>query len=190
MSDRHGESSWTPNRMVLRRLLRYREWLLSGRGFTMQEAVEELEVCQRTIYRDMDYVRTLGWDVEFCRRRRRWVLAQEGAALPLVTMREGEMVALLVAEEALRCYEGTPYAEALRAAFQKLTPLLDAPVSLELSRAPLPRMMEPHARPVEREQFEHLLRACQQRSRLEINYYTLTRDEVTTRRIDPYRVVL
>ena len=70
MSERHTESSWTPNRIVLRRLLRYREWLLAGRGFTMQQAVEELEVCQRTVYRDMDYVRTLGWDVEFCRRRR------------------------------------------------------------------------------------------------------------------------
>src|SRR5215208_727415 len=101
MSDTPSDRPWTPNRMVLRRLLRYREWLISGRGFTMERAVEELEVCQRTVYRDMDYVRTLGWDVEFCRRRRRWVLATEGAPLPLVTLREGEMVALLVAEEAL-----------------------------------------------------------------------------------------
>jgi predicted DNA-binding transcriptional regulator YafY len=176
--------------MVLRRLLRYREWLISGRGFTMERAVEELEVCQRTVYRDMDYVRTLGWDVEFCRRRRRWVLATEAAPLPLVTLREGEMVALLVAEEALRCYEGTPYAAALRSAFEKLTPMLDAPVSLNLSRSPLPRMMEPHARPVERRMFEQLLGACQKRRRLEITYHSLSRDEVTTRRIDPYQVVL
>jgi proteasome accessory factor B len=190
MSEGHGDRPGTPNRVVLRRLLRYREWLVSGRGFTMQHAVEELEVCQRTVYRDMDYVRTLGWDVEFCRRRRRWVLAQEGASLPLVTMREGEMVALLVAEEALRSYEGTPYADALRAAFEKLTPLLDAPVSLDLSRSPLPRMMEPHARPVDRAQFEQLLRACQQRRRLEITYHSLARDEINTRRVDPYRLVL
>jgi predicted DNA-binding transcriptional regulator YafY len=190
MSESRGDRPWTPNRLVLRRLLRYREWLVSGRGFTMERAIEELEVCQRTVYRDMDYVRTLGWDVEFCRRRRRWILAQEGAPLPLVTMREGELVALLVAEEALRCYEGTPYAEALRSAFEKLTPLLDAPVSLELSRSPLPRMMGPPSRHVEREQFDRLLRACQQRRRLEITYHSLARDEVNTRRVDPYRVVL
>ncbi len=181
---------WTPNRVVLRRLLRYREWLVTGRGFTMKQAIEELEVCQRTIYRDMDYVRTLGWDVEFCRQRRRWVLESEGADLPMVTLREGEMIALLVAEEALRCYEGTPYAAALRSAFQKLTPLLDAPVSLELSRSPLPRLMGPPARPVGREQFELLLRACQKRRRLEITYHSLARDEINTRRIDPYRLVL
>src|SRR5437016_4535768 len=137
MSGVESDSASLPNRLLLRRLLRYREWLVSGRGFTMERALEELEVCQRTVYRDMDYVRTLGWDVEFCRQRRRWVLAREGAPLPLVTLREGEMVALLVAEQALRCYEGTPYAAALRSAFQKLLPLLDAPVSLDLSDSPM-----------------------------------------------------
>jgi proteasome accessory factor B len=184
------ESTSLPNRLLLRRLLRYREWLTSGHGFTMERAMDELEVCPRTVYRDMDYVRTLGWDVEFCRRRRCWVLAREGAPLPLVTLREGEMVALLVAEQALQCYEGTPYAAALRSAFQKLMPLLDAPVSLDLSQAPMPRMLQPQTRPVDQQQFDALLQACQQCRRLEITYHSLARDEVNTRRIDPYRVVL
>jgi predicted DNA-binding transcriptional regulator YafY len=190
MSGSETDSASLPNRLLLRRLLRYREWLVSGRGFTMEQALAELEVCQRTVYRDMDYVRTLGWDVEFCRQRRQWILAREGAPLPLVTFREGEMVALLVAEQALQCYEGTPYAAALRSAFQKLLPLLDAPVSLDLSDAPMPRLAGPPARPVEARQFERLLQACQQRRRLEITYHSLARDEVNTRQIDPYRVVL
>jgi predicted DNA-binding transcriptional regulator YafY len=190
MANDRVESPAAPNRLLLRRLLRYREWLIGGQGFTIQRAVEELEVCVRTVYRDMDYVRTLGWDVEFCRQRRRWILAQEGAPLPLVTLREGEMVALLVAEQALRCYEGTPYAEALRSAFEKLMPMLDAPVSLDLSHSPLPRLIGPPARPVEKQQYDLLLQACQQRRRLEITYHSLARDEVNTRRIDPYRVVL
>jgi predicted DNA-binding transcriptional regulator YafY len=190
MVESYGDRPWSPNRVVLRRLLRYREWLVAGRGFTMRQAMEEMEVCARTVYRDMDYVRTLGWDVEFCRQRRRWVLATEGAELPLVTLREGEMVALLVAEEALRGYEGTPYAASLRTAFEKLLPLLDAPVSLDLSRAPLPRLIGPPARPVAQGQFDLVLRACQRRRRLEITYHSLARDEVNTRRVDPYRLVL
>lgn len=149
MSENSDGGPGPPNRLLLRRLLRYREWLVGGSGFTMPQALDELEVCERTVYRDMDYVRTLGWDVEFCRQRRRWILGREGAPLPLVTLREGEMLALLVAEQALRCYEGTPYAAALRSAFEKLTALLDAPVSLDLSRAPLPRLVGPQPRPVE-----------------------------------------
>jgi proteasome accessory factor B len=190
MPETESVSPSLPNRLLLRRLLRYREWLATGRGFTIERAVEELEVCQRTVYRDMDYVRTLGWEVEFCRRRHCWVLTREGAPLPLVTLREGEMVALLVAEQALQCYEGTPYAAALRSAFQKLMPLLDAPVSLDLSQAPMPRLVQPTARPVDQQQFDLLLQACQQRRRLEITYHSLARDEVNIRRIDPYRVVL
>jgi len=100
------------------------------------------------------------------------------------------MVALLVAEQALRCYEGTPYAAALRSAFQKLMPLLDAPVSMDLSQSPMPRLMAPPSHPVEEQQFDALLQACQQRRRLEITYHSLARDEVNTRRIDPYRVML
>src|SRR5260370_3011620 len=141
--------------------------MVAGRGFSMEQALEELEVCQRTVYRDIDYVRTLGWDVEFCRRRRRWVLEREGAPLPLVTLREGEMVALLVAEQALRCYEGTPYAAALHSAFEKLLPLLDAPVSLDLSRAPLPRLVGPAPRPPGKQQFDQLLLPCRQRRHVE-----------------------
>jgi len=190
MSETSAARPAPPNRLLLRRLLRYREWLVGGAGFTMAQALQELEVCERTVYRDMDYVRTLGWDVAFCRLRWRWILVREGAPLPLVTLREGEMLALLVAEEALQCYEGTPYAAALRSAFEKLTPLLDAPVSLDLSQSPLPRLVGPPPRPVEKQQFDCLLRACQQRRRLEITYHSLSRDEVNTRRIDPYRLVL
>ena len=57
MSASDIDSTSLPNRLLLRRLLRYREWLVSGSGFTMEQALQELEVCQRTVYRDMDYVR-------------------------------------------------------------------------------------------------------------------------------------
>jgi hypothetical protein len=70
---------WTPTRPLLRRLLWYQEHLASGRGFTAGEAWDGMEIHERTLYRDMDYVRAdpLGWDVAFCRRRRRWVLERD-----------------------------------------------------------------------------------------------------------------
>src|SRR5438270_803125 len=149
-------SRWNPSRPTLRRVLQYRGWLMSGKGFTVAQALEALEISERTFHRDIAYLRTMHWDVEFCRRQRRWVCGEGGLPLPLVSLPEGEVVALLVAEEALRVYAGTPYAAALRSAFEKLTPLLDAPVSLDLSRMPLPRFTEPPARTVEARQFETL----------------------------------
>src|SRR5947209_3466591 len=81
---------WTASRPLLRRLLTYRERLMSGQGFTMDEMIEALEVSERTFHRDMGYARTLDWDIEFCRRRRRWVRGEGELPLPLVTLREGE----------------------------------------------------------------------------------------------------
>src|SRR5690349_9640485 len=90
-----------PGRPLLRRVLWY-QGRLKGGGFTTAEACEAHEISERTVYRDMRYALTLQWDVEFCRARRRWVLASGKAELPLITLPEGEALALLVAEEALR----------------------------------------------------------------------------------------
>jgi predicted DNA-binding transcriptional regulator YafY len=178
-----------PNRPLLRRLLRYREWLVGGRGFTARQAVEELEVCERTVYRDIAYLRTLGWDVEFCRSRRRWLMAGEAAPLPLVSLREPEVMALLIAEEALRGCEAAPFAAALRTALEKLSPLLDTPVNPESTRRLVPRFVGPPARALPGGRIEHLLLACQNCKRLDISYFSLERNAVERRRVDPYRLV-
>src|SRR5437867_2438205 len=143
-----GKQDWTTSRPTLRRLLWYRERLGAG-GFATAEAMAAHECSDRTVYRDMSYAGTLKWDVGFCRARRMWVLESGSASLPLLTLRERELVALLVAEEALRSYAGSPYAAALRSAFDKILPLLDAPVSIDLRQAPLPRFASPPPRPVE-----------------------------------------
>jgi predicted DNA-binding transcriptional regulator YafY len=177
-----------PTRPHLRRLLWYRERLTAGDGFTAGEATQALECSERTVYRDMGYLRTLDWDVDFSRARQRWILASQGAPMPLLTLREGEMVALLVAEEALRSYAGTPYAASLRSAFQKIDAVLDAPVTLDLSQARLPGFAGPPARPLQAQQFDRLCRCCERRQRIEIDYYVPERDEITRRTIDPYHV--
>lgn len=180
----HPAADWSPNRPVLRRLLWYRDRLRRG-GFTTAQAMEELEVGERTVHRDVAYLETLAWEFRFCRQRRRWVADGE-LPLPLVTLREGEAVALLVAEQALRVYAGTPLHAPLRSAFEKIASLLDAPIRLDLDRAPLPRFTGPPVRPVEAHQYDQILSAYERCRRLEIVYHSLERNALTTRRVDPY----
>ena len=51
---------------MLRRVLWYRERLLGG-GFRAAEALETHELHERTFHRDIAYLRTLDWDLHFCR---------------------------------------------------------------------------------------------------------------------------
>src|SRR5690349_9022178 len=118
MARRRTDNPWIATQPLLRRLLQYREWLRAGRSFTAGRAAQELEVSERTVRRDLEYARCqLRWDVEYERDRNGFVLVGSDLPLPLLSLRQGELVALLVGEQALRQYSGTPYAEALQSAF-------------------------------------------------------------------------
>jgi predicted DNA-binding transcriptional regulator YafY len=193
VSKRHrrgdGNGSGPGGRPLLRRLLAYREWLRAGRPFTAAGAAAELEVSERTVLRDMRYLQSLGWDVDFCRVQRAWRLREEGMPLPLLQLRQGELLALVVGTEALRQYAGTPYAAELGRALAAIVAVLDAPVTLDLDRlGPLPRFVAPPSHPVDPAQFQRLSEACARRRRLAIRYYVPERDEVTGRVIDPYHL--
>lgn len=183
-------TQWQPSRPRLRRILWYRERVLANGGFTTSEAVNALEVSERTLYRDAAYIRTLGWELEFCRVQNRWFAPNGQAPLPLASLGEGELVALLAAERAFRTYAGTPYLGAVRSAFRKIIQFFDAPITVDLNDLLLPCFSGPPARQVDTDQYVQLSTACRERRRLEIDYRSPERREVTTRRVDPYRLLL
>ncbi len=184
-----GVAPRTPTRPLLRRLLAYRAWLREGKIFTAAWAAEQLEISERTVLRDMDHVRyALNWSVEFDRRRNGFILTAGDLPLPCLSLKQGEWVALLVGEQAVRQYAGTPYADALQSALRTLVEALDAPMSLENPQGALPHFTGPPPRPVEPEQFAQLAEACREHRRLEIVYHSMNRNSTDRRRIDPYHL--
>ncbi len=185
-----SEGRWTPKRPVLRRILWYRERIVHHGGFTLAEALDALEIHERTFHRDMAYLRTLHWDLDFNRRTLRWETGDGLAPLPLATVGEGEMLALLVAEQALRSYAGTPYGELVHQALHKLIDFFDAPLTVDLNQPFVPVVGGPPVRRVQTQQYLRLFAACRECRRLELEYYSADRGEWTTRRVDPYRLWL
>ena len=94
------------------------------------------EVASKTIQRDIEFMRDR-WQlpIEYDEVRHGYYYAQPVENLPLVTMTEGELVALLVAQKAVAQYAGTPFEAPLTNAFAKLTAQLDGPVSVALGAA-------------------------------------------------------
>jgi len=109
--------------------------------------------------------------------------------LPLMNLTEGELVALFLAERVLQQYRGTPYAADLARAFRKVTAGLSDRITVDLGH-----LGEAHsfrttaASSLAPELFSELERAIRKRSRVAIRYYSASRDEESSREVDPYHL--
>ncbi|MFT3830675.1 MAG: WYL domain-containing transcriptional regulator [Opitutaceae bacterium] len=94
------------------------------------------EVSTKTIQRDIEFMRDR-WQlpIEYDETKFGYYYSEPVENLPLVTMTEGELVALLVAQKAVEQYAGTAFEAPLTNAFTKLTAQLDGPVTVALGAA-------------------------------------------------------
>ena len=81
----------------------------------------ELEVCTKSIHRDVEFMRDrLGLPLEYDGQRYGYFYTQEVSSFPTLQITEGELFALLVAEKALQQYRGTNFEKPLVSAFKKM----------------------------------------------------------------------
>jgi proteasome accessory factor B len=102
-------------------MLRIHDILRRGTLVNCRRLTRELEVCRKTIVRDIAFMRDrLDLPIEFDAAIQSYRYTQPVNAFPTVQVTEGELVALLVAQRALEQYRGTPFHRQLEIAFEKL----------------------------------------------------------------------
>jgi predicted DNA-binding transcriptional regulator YafY len=178
------------SRPPLRRLLALDQQVRAGEYPNARTLARELEVHERTVHRDLDFLRTeFHAPLAYCPRRNGYYYTEPGYALPLVKWSEAELVALFLAGRALEQYRGTPLGEVLAGAVRKLTLHLpdEVTVSLEHLREAY-SVRGPVSTQGEVATFRRLMRAVQQGRRLELVYWSASRDEETKRVVDPYHL--
>jgi predicted DNA-binding transcriptional regulator YafY len=180
------------SRPMLRRLLEIDTQIRGGAHPNSHTLAESLEVSERTIHRDLECMRTeLHAPLEFSPARNGFRYSDPGFRMPLMELRESELVALFLAERVLQAYEGGEVAELLRAAFGKLLVGLSATVSVRLEHlAEACSVRTPALSRQEARMFARLIQAIEGRRELELWYWTASRDEQTRRRVDPYHLLL
>lgn len=90
------------------------------------------EVSQKTIQRDIDYLRDeLGAPIQYDRVRKGFYYANPNWFLPSLSMSEGELLTLCMGVKALELYRGTPIAGELKRIFDKVTRLLPDRISIK-----------------------------------------------------------
>ena len=180
------------SRPLLRRIMAIDQVLRANEWPNTPALARRLEVDERTVRRDMAFLRNqLRAPVEFDSRRKGYHYSEPTYRLPHFQMSQGELLALYLAERLLRSLEGTPFESDLRGAIEKLGAMLPDGVSVRLdARADLFAVL-PAARPhYDAEAFRVLTTAVVCRHRLEMVYWTASRDETNRRAFDPYDLAL
>jgi proteasome accessory factor B len=178
------------SRPPLRRLAAIDRMIRGGTYPNAATAARELEVCARTVHRDLEFLRdSLHAPLAFSHARNGYYYTDHSFALPCVPLTELELVGLFLAERLLQTYEGTPYAADLAAVFAKLTAGLPAHVTIDLGHLDEAFSFRPQGpAAAQADDFRRLSRAIREGQRLELVYWTASRDRTCRRVVDPYHL--
>src|SRR5215470_4423394 len=114
------------SKIVWERLLLIHQRIKSGSFPSASALAAELETSQRTILRDIQFIKDrLRLPVQYDPLRYGFCYTGPADDLPLPPVSEADLFSLLVAHKAIAQYLGTPLEKPLRLAFDKLTRQLD-----------------------------------------------------------------
>lgn len=151
----------------------------------------EWEVSDKTVQRDIDYLRyQLNAPIAYDRKHKGYHYTDENWFLPALNLSEGDLLALLVGTRALAAYRGTPIAERLERVFDKIAELLpeQSPIRPELIFQHF-SFTGPPAKPVDEDTWIAVVRGLTNRRSLRISYRSFDADTAKERVVDPYHVV-
>lgn len=104
------------------RMLKIHAQLIEQRYPNCAKLAAELDTSSKTIQRDLDFMRDrYSLPIEFDASKNGYYYTEEVASFPSITVTEGELVTLLIAQKAVEQYRGTPLEKTLSAAFEKIT---------------------------------------------------------------------
>lgn len=178
------------SRPPLARMLRIHEELRRGAMVNCTKLVRDLEVCRKTIVRDIAFMRDqLDLPIEYDQGIQAYRYTAPVNAFPSVQVTEGELLALLVAQRALEQYRGTPFHRQLEVAFGKLAGALKDRISFapeaELSAVSFKNIGLGRA---DLEVFNQLSKSVLQLRELEFSYKKPGPGKPSRRRVRPYHL--
>ncbi|GAB6876615.1 helix-turn-helix transcriptional regulator [Thermaerobacter litoralis] len=185
------------NRAQLHRLVRIVAELRANRYPNARTLAESLEVTTRTVHRDLDVLRD-DWHapLEFDRRRNGYYLTDPSWEPPvkagLSRLGAGEALALAFGLQALEAVRAHGLEEAFQALLARLPELLPEQVTVDLSSLAHrvsfffePTRGDPEAVGERLAALREAIEGCRV---VRLRYYTASRDEETTRLVEPYHL--
>lgn len=181
-------SSYAKYRSHFHHILLIDQELRTGRFPSSKAIARELELSDRTVRRNIEFMRdVMGAPIEYHPSKRGFHYSEPHWTLPSIQFTEGELLGLVLTQMALSAYKGTPLEGYLKRIVEKLLARLPEEVAIDPRHlADAFRITLGPVAPVRPEHWELLARALRERHTIAMTYYTIGRDEVTRREVDPY----
>ena len=178
------------SRPPLERMLRIHGLLQRGKWPNCSGLAKQLEISAKTAQRDLEFMRDrLGLPLEYDRVRHGYHYTESVGNFPTVQVTEGELVALLVAQQALEQYRGTPFERTVRSAVQKLAGGLEDDVTFAFGDVLDTFSFHPLGMaPTNPVVFEHLATAVRTRRPVSFAYTKPKTGRTETRNVRPYHL--
>lgn len=152
----------------------------------------ECGVSSKSIYRDIEAMRSeLGAPIRAHSSKKGFYYSDPGYHVPATALTERDLFALMVTENAVAQYEGTPLGEELRGAFDRILVTLDKELrSRHAHAARAVHFGGLPPTPIPPRVWSELVAAILERRKLDIDYFVPSKGKAETRRIDPYLLVV
>ena len=178
------------SRPPLARMLRIHDLIGQNSHPNCTSMAVEFEVSCKTVMRDIEFMRDqMSLPISYSPLHRGFCYTKPVSAFPRMTMTEGEIVALLVAQKSLEQYKGTAFEKPLKSAFQKMSSNLEEEgffsfqdLSSAISFRPVGYAIQ------ELRVFDTLSQAVLERRTVEFDYFKLTGKKPERRRVEPYHL--
>ncbi|MCF8079036.1 MAG: transcriptional regulator [Desulfobacterales bacterium] len=175
-----------------------RQWkilqiLIGSRGKTVYELAQVLCCHRRTVYRDLEALQLAGFPLYTDRKEGKncWVLLDADRRHTPLPLSLTELMALYFSRGMLKGAKDTVFAQALESLFEKIRATLPPQTVDYIDRAE--ETVRFSTRPFRRSSgggtaVEQVQEAIVNRRSLDLVYYTMSRQEETRRRVDPYKI--
>jgi predicted DNA-binding transcriptional regulator YafY len=172
----------------LERLLQIDSLLRSKQRQTADSLASELEVSERTIRNDLNFLRDRYSAPLECTRQRGYHYTDLDWRLPTITLSKGELFALTIGARMLEAYSGSAYAADLRSAINRLSERLPEQTWVDLQQLSEERILFRGGAEIDLnpEVWHALEEACQTLKTVQMTYYTASRGAVSERKLNPY----
>jgi proteasome accessory factor B len=181
----------TATRFFLERIVALDRAIRAGKFPNAGTISRLLEVCPRTVQRDIEFLRDrLHAPLVFDSRRNGYAYSDPGYRLPSADLTEEEILTLCRAERVVeQMYRDTPFGPALARTFRKLTAGLTERVHVRSTLDfPSHSFHVSASTPLDPGLFRDLDDLILTRIRVAIRYWSASRDEETNREVDPYHL--